>query len=78
MGGGPAASHVFVVGGSTALGNSVGKAGSNGDSSAVGAVVHGSWPNEVVFASASVASGVRVDPSLEGEGGFVVSRVSLE
>ncbi len=78
MGGGPAAGHVLVVRGSTTFGNSVREIGRNGDSSAVGAVSHGPWPHEVVFASASVVPGVRVNPSLEGESGFVVGSVGLE
>ena len=78
MGGGPAAGHVLVVRGSSTFGNSVREISRNGDSSAVGAVSHGPWPHEVVFASASVVPGVRVNPSIKGEGCLVVGSVGLE
>ena len=77
MGGGPAAAHIFVVRGRIAGIDTAGEASRDGDSSAVGAVSHGSGPNEVVFASASVVPGVGVNPGGEGEGGLMVGRVGL-
>ncbi len=77
MGGGPAAAHIFVVRGRIAGVDSAGEDSSDGDSSAVGAVSHGSGPNEVVFAPASVVPGVGVNPGGEGEGGLMVGRVGL-
>ena len=78
LGSGPAAGHVLVVGGSSACGDSSGKVSWNGDSSRSRAVIHGPWPHEVIFASASVVPSVGVNPSLKGKSSFVVGSVGLE
>jgi hypothetical protein len=75
LGGGPAAGRILVFRGSIAGANTAGEGGRDGDSSAVGAVSHGSGPNEVVFAPASVVPGVGVNPG--GEGCLMVGRVGL-
>ncbi len=79
MGGGPAAGRIFEGRGRFAGVDTAGEGSRDGDSSAAGAVSHnhGTGPNEVVVASASVVPCVRVNPGGEGEGGLMVGRVGL-
>jgi hypothetical protein len=78
LGGGPAAGLSFVIRFFIADVDTAGDGSTDEGSSAAGAVSHGSGPNEVELASASLVRGVRVNPGGEGEGGLMVGRVGLQ